>query len=52
MRSGTGTMRRGIAHICAQAGYQVSLADINDQFLQIWTQRAKGFLHGSVREKS
>jgi 3-hydroxybutyryl-CoA dehydrogenase len=31
---GAGQMGGGIAQVCAQAGYQVVLRDINDQFVQ------------------
>ncbi len=31
---GSGTMGNGIAHICAQFGFSVSLIDISEQALQ------------------
>ena len=48
---GTGTMGHGIAQVCAQAGYDVNLCDIEDKFVQGGIARIRKFLDGSVERK-
>ena len=49
---GAGTMGHGIAQICAQAGFQVSLQDLKEELVKGGLERIKWFLKGSVeREK-
>lgn len=45
---GAGTMGHGIAQICAQSGFQVSLWDIKEEFVQGGLERIKKFLQGSI----
>ena len=48
---GAGAMGHGIAQVCAQAGYQVNLEDIKDEFVQKGIDRIRKFLDGSVELK-
>ncbi len=48
---GAGAMGHGIAQVCAQAGYDVSLRDIEDKFVQGGIDRIRKFLDGSVERK-
>ncbi len=45
---GAGIMGHGIAQICAQAGYQVNLRDIKDEFVESGINKIRKFLSGSV----
>jgi len=45
---GAGLMGHGIAQICAQAGYQVSLRDIKDEFVESGISKVRKFLSGGV----
>lgn len=48
---GAGTMGHGIAQVCAQAGFQVSLQDLKDEFVKGGLERIKRFLQGSVERQ-
>jgi len=48
---GAGTMGYGIAQVCAQAGFQVSLQDLKDEFVKGGLERIKRFLQGSVERQ-
>ena len=48
---GAGLMGHGIAQVCAQGGFEVTLEDISEQFLQKGLGRIKKFLTGSVERK-
>ena len=48
---GAGTMGHGIAQICAQSGFKVSLQDIKEEFVQGGLERIKRFLQGSIERK-
>jgi 3-hydroxybutyryl-CoA dehydrogenase len=48
---GAGTMGHGIAQVCAQAGFQVSLQDIRDEFVKGGLKRIKQFIQGSVERQ-
>lgn len=48
---GAGVMGHGIAQVCAQGGYQVSLFDIEDKFVQGGLDKIRKFLDGSVEKK-
>jgi 3-hydroxybutyryl-CoA dehydrogenase len=48
---GAGVMGHGIAQVCAQAGYEVNLRDIKDEFVQSGISRIKKFLSGSVEKQ-
>jgi len=48
---GSGAMGHGIAQVCAQGGFQVTLEDINDEFVQSGLARIKAFLKGSVERQ-
>ena len=49
---GAGAMGHGIAQVCAQAGYNVNLRDIEEKFVRGGIDRIRKFLDGSVeREK-
>ncbi len=45
---GAGTMGHGIAHLCAEKGFEVSLQDIEEDFIQSGLDRIKKFLQGSI----
>ena len=45
---GAGTMGHGIAHVCATAGNDVSLRDINDEFVENGLDAIEGILQGGV----
>jgi len=45
---GAGLMGHGIAQVCAQGGFEVTLEDIKEEFLQKGLDRIKKFLDGSV----
>ena len=45
---GAGAMGHGITQVCAQGGFQVTLEDIKDEFVQSGLDRIKKFLQGSV----
>jgi len=45
---GAGVMGHGIAQICAQAGYQVILRDIKDEFVESGISKVRKFLSSSV----
>ncbi len=45
---GAGTMGHGIAQICAEKGFQVSLQDIKEDFIQSGLARIEKFLQGSI----
>lgn len=46
---GSGIMGHGIAHVCAQAGYQVTMVDINQEILQFAIEKIKSELETLVR---
>lgn len=48
---GAGVMGHGIAQVYAQTGYEVSLRDIEDKFVQGGLNRIRKFLNGSVERK-
>lgn len=48
---GAGAMGHGIAQVCAQAGYEVNLRDIEERFVQSGIDRIRKFLDGSVERK-
>lgn len=48
---GAGTMGHGIAQICAQAGFQVILEDVKEEFVQGGIERIRRFLQGSIERK-
>ena len=48
---GAGIMGHGIAQVCAQAGYDVKIRDIEDKFVQAGLDRIRKFLDGSVERK-
>ncbi len=48
---GAGVMGHGIAQVCSQAGYEVSLRDIKDEFVEAGIARIKRFLSGSVERQ-
>lgn len=48
---GAGVMGHGIAQVCAQAGYQVNLRDINDELVQAGINKIRKFLAGGVERK-
>lgn len=49
---GAGTMGHGIAQVCAQNGFQVTLEDIKDEFVRAGIERIRKFLQDSIeREK-
>lgn len=48
---GAGVMGHGIAQVCAQAGYNVSLRDIKNEFVEAGIAKIKTFLEGSVERK-
>lgn len=45
---GAGLMGHGIAQVCAQGGYDVSLHDIKDEFVRVGMEKIKKYLQGSV----
>ena len=45
---GAGAMGHGITQVCAQSGFQVTLEDIKDEFVQSGLDRIKKFLQGGV----
>jgi 3-hydroxybutyryl-CoA dehydrogenase len=48
---GAGAMGHGIAQVCAQAGHNVNLRDIEEKFVQGGIDRIRKFLDGSVERK-
>jgi len=48
---GAGAMGHGIVQVCAQAGYDVKMRDIEDKFVQGGLDRVRKFLDGSVERK-
>ncbi|MBN1849680.1 MAG: 3-hydroxyacyl-CoA dehydrogenase family protein [Deltaproteobacteria bacterium] len=48
---GAGTMGHGIAQICAQAGLDVRLYDLKDEFVQAGLDRINNFLKKSIERK-
>lgn len=48
---GAGAMGHGIAQICAQAGYQVNLRDVKDEFVEAGIGRIRKFLGNSVERQ-
>jgi len=48
---GAGAMGHGIAQVCAQAGYDVNLRDIEEKLVQGGLDRIQKFLDGSVERK-
>ena len=44
---GAGAMGHGIAQICAQAGYQVNLRDIKDEFVEAGISKIRIFFDKS-----
>lgn len=48
---GAGVMGHGIAQVCAQAGYEVNLRDIKDEFVQSGISKIRKFLGGSVEKQ-
>jgi 3-hydroxybutyryl-CoA dehydrogenase len=48
---GAGVMGHGIAQVCAQAGYEVNLRDIKDEFVQSGIGKIRKFLSGSVERQ-
>ncbi|MBN1254395.1 MAG: 3-hydroxybutyryl-CoA dehydrogenase [Deltaproteobacteria bacterium] len=47
---GTGAMGNGIAQVCAQAGFEVVMRDIADEFVQRGFKTIEGFLSKSVEK--
>lgn len=47
---GAGAMGNGIAQVCAQAGYEVIMRDIADEFVQRGLKAIEGFLAKSVEK--
>jgi 3-hydroxybutyryl-CoA dehydrogenase len=48
---GAGVMGHGIAQVCAQAGLEVNLRDIKDDFVQSGISKISKFLSGSVEKQ-
>lgn len=48
---GAGTMGHGIAQVCAQAGFQISLQDLKKELVKGGQERIKRFLQGSVERQ-
>ena len=48
---GAGVMGHGIAQVCAQSGFQVSLVDVKEELVQAGLERIKKFLRGSIERK-
>jgi len=48
---GAGVMGHGIAQVCAQAGYQVNLRDVKDEFVQSGISKIRKFLSGGVERQ-
>jgi 3-hydroxybutyryl-CoA dehydrogenase len=48
---GAGVMGHGIAQVCAQAGYEVSLRDIKEEFVQSGLGKIRKFLSSSVERQ-
>ncbi len=48
---GAGTMGHGIAQVCAQAGLEVNLQDLKDEFVKGGLARIKRFLQDSVERQ-
>ncbi len=48
---GAGAMGHGIAQICAQAGYQVNLRDVKDEFVEAGMSKIRKFLGGNVEKQ-
>ena len=48
---GAGVMGHGIAQVCAQAGYEVNLRDIKDEFVQSGIGKVRKFLSSSVERQ-
>lgn len=48
---GAGNMGSGIAQACAQAGFKVSLRDVNDQMLQRGRSLMEKMLEGAIQRK-
>lgn len=48
---GAGAMGHAIAQVCAQTGYDVTLRDIEERFVQGGLDRIRKFLDGSVERK-
>ncbi len=48
---GAGVMGHGIAQVCATGGYQVTLWDIEEKFVQSGMNNIRKFLDGSVEKK-
>lgn len=48
---GAGVMGHGIAQVCAQGGFQVTLWDIEEKFVQSGMNNIRKFLDGSVEKK-
>jgi len=46
---GSGIMGHGIAHVCAQAGYQVTMVDIKQEILQLAIEKIKAELETLAR---
>lgn len=49
---GAGTMGNGIAQVCAQAGYQVSLVDVNEQVLERARQTIEQSLNRMAKKQT
>ncbi len=48
---GAGAMGHGIAQVCAQSGFQVSLEDVKEELVQAGLERIRRFLQGSLERK-
>jgi 3-hydroxybutyryl-CoA dehydrogenase len=48
---GAGVMGHGISQVCAQAGYQVNLRDVKDEFVEAGIRKVRKFLGGSVEKQ-
>jgi 3-hydroxybutyryl-CoA dehydrogenase len=48
---GAGVMGHGIAQVCAQAGYEINLRDIEDEFVQSGISKIRKFLSGGVERQ-
>lgn len=48
---GAGVMGHGISQVCAQAGYQVNLRDVKDEFVEAGISKVRKFLGVSVEKQ-
>ena len=45
---GSGAMGHGIALVCAQSGFEVTMVDVKEEFIQAGMDKIKAFLKGSL----